>query len=335
VLTTLKRIALVGCALLATAGNAHAAAPPALGAEHLVMGNPSDATPDRKKRNNYLVLKRQYVLSYNNANGTPNWVSWRLSKKWLGKAGRGGIPFAADKSLPAGFFIVQPNSFRDEGFARGHLCPAADRGRSARDVTATFLTSNMMPQSPRNNSLTWKALEDYCRQQVKLKDVYVVAGPAGRGGWGQKGHRTYLRSGRGKVQVPGKTWKVILVVPAGVSHPDKVTVQSKMIAVIMPNSQEIQTDWEKYRVPVREVEDLTGYTFFSRLPPKVAVALKGNLPDGMLAAFVKGCVIGNKRKKIFHVPTGRYYQQMKTSPSAVFFKDAEAAKKAGYTASQR
>src|SRR4051794_35256886 len=55
---------------------------------HLFTGNPSGATAERAKADNYLLRKKQYALSYNNAHGTANWVSWQLSKAWLGGARR-------------------------------------------------------------------------------------------------------------------------------------------------------------------------------------------------------------------------------------------------------
>jgi endonuclease G len=45
------------------------------GDEHFHLGNPSAATTHKDKPDNYLLRKRQFVLSYNNSKGTPNWVS--------------------------------------------------------------------------------------------------------------------------------------------------------------------------------------------------------------------------------------------------------------------
>ncbi len=53
---------------------------------NLLLGNPSGATADPSNRNNYLMDKGYFVLSYNNARGTPNWVSWRLTQSDLGSA---------------------------------------------------------------------------------------------------------------------------------------------------------------------------------------------------------------------------------------------------------
>src|SRR5262245_8036208 len=65
--------------------------PPARAADegvHQFTGNPSGASTDEAKADNYLVKKRQYALSYNSSNGTANWVSWQLSKAWLGRVHR-------------------------------------------------------------------------------------------------------------------------------------------------------------------------------------------------------------------------------------------------------
>src|SRR5689334_8619219 len=53
---------------------------------NLAMGNPSGAGTSNP--NNYLMTKPQYVLSYNNARGSANWVSWHLSTAWKGTTPR-------------------------------------------------------------------------------------------------------------------------------------------------------------------------------------------------------------------------------------------------------
>ena len=91
--------------------------------------------------------------------------------------------------------VVRPNDYRGAGFDRGHLCPAGDRSVSREDMDATFLMSNMVPQAPDLNRITWEKLESYCRDQVRDGDqvLYITAGPAGRGGVGSDGPRDTLR----------------------------------------------------------------------------------------------------------------------------------------------
>src|SRR6202040_2973568 len=97
----------------------------------------------------------------------------------------------------------------------------------------------------------------YCREQVRDrgKDLYVVAGPAGRVGVGSEGSRTFLRGARGQIVVPSKCWKVVLGVPAGTIDPSKVTAaEARVFAVIMPNLQGLASDWRSFAVSVKEVE---------------------------------------------------------------------------------
>jgi endonuclease G len=53
---------------------------------HLTLENPSNAAATDP--NNYLMVKPQYALSYNNSKGIPNWVSWQLNENWLGSVDR-------------------------------------------------------------------------------------------------------------------------------------------------------------------------------------------------------------------------------------------------------
>jgi endonuclease G len=85
---------------------------------HLFTGNPSGATANRAKPDNYLVKKRQYALSYNCSKGTANWAAWQLNKGWLGRTARGN-PFAPDLTLPRGFQVIRLNDYRGGGYVRG------------------------------------------------------------------------------------------------------------------------------------------------------------------------------------------------------------------------
>lgn len=237
--------------------------------KHLTMGNPSNADDDPRHSDNFLMKKPQYVLAYNKSNATANWVSWHLSNKWLGDEDRSD-DFRADQELPAGWFRVTQRSYVKSGFDRGHICPSGDRTADPDDNSATFLMTNMMPQAPRNNQQTWKHLEDYSRSLVKSKkELFIIAGPAGAGGIGKKGQRNQLIDNptREAITVPHSTWKVIMVLPEKRGDPiARVTTHTRLIAVVIPNEQQIETDWTEYRVSVDEVEELTGFNFFSELP---------------------------------------------------------------------
>lgn len=236
-------------------------------ADHLLMGNPSNAVTDIAQENNYLMSKPQYALSYNRSRAIPNWVSWHLDPLWLGTAPRQD-DFREDPTLPAGWFRVQDSSYSGSGFDRGHHCPSADRTNTVPDNSATFLMTNMMPQAPNNNQGPWAQLEEYSRTLVDQgNELYIVMGGAGQGGVGSNGAANTIAGGQ--IVVPAYTWKVIIVLPNGVNDVDRVFKNTRTIAVIMPNAQGLNTDWKSWRTSVDAVERLTGYNFFSNVRPQM------------------------------------------------------------------
>lgn len=262
-------------------GRAYGGLPPS--SWHLVMGNPSGATSEPSNRNNFLMEKRYFALSYNNQTGTPNWVSWHLSSDYLGEAERKNN-FDADASLPRGFRKIEHKDYTGSGFDRGHMCPHSDRAADLEMSYATFVMTNIVPQSHENNAGAWESLEIYSRwlASEKDQDLFIVSGPIGKGGEGKEGYRETIANGA--VTVPNKVFKVILAVNR-LDESDPlawVNARTRLIAVIMPNDRKVdQRNWGKYRVSVKAVEQATGLKFFDKVPAAVLAAAKekvDNLP---------------------------------------------------------
>lgn len=223
---------------------------------HMTMGNPSNAVYDTSFPANYLMEKSQYVLSYARDNGTSNWASWHLDTSWLGTTPRQDN-FAGDSTLPAGWYKVVSTSYQGSGYDRGHLCPSADRTLTVADNTATFLMTNMIPQTADNNRVTWEGLEEYARD-LAIDDgdeLYIIAGGYGNAGTINNGH----------IVVPTHTWKVIMVIDSGSDDVTRVTNSTRLIAVWVPNEDDIDNDWKTFRVSVDYVESMTGYDFFANV----------------------------------------------------------------------
>lgn len=260
--TSLSLFLVLGTLLIASGQFCIAAESP-----HLTMGNPNQATTDVSQKNNFLIVKDNYVLSYNDSRGTPNWVSWRLTRKDIGKAPR--FPFEPDESLPGGFRVVTPKDYAGSGFDRGHMCPHSDRSADNDMSRETFLMSNIVPQSPYVNQKAWAQLEIYCRDLAEIghKTLYIVCGPAGQGGEGSKGRMETIGP-TNKVVVPLQCWKVILVLDALRAGDPKKVAHARVISVIIPNDMSVGDDWAHFRRPMAEVEQLTGYKFFDRVPQR-------------------------------------------------------------------
>jgi endonuclease G len=239
---------------------------------NLALGEPSGATDDASDKNNYLLVKPQYVLSYNNDKGEPNWVSWRLQASDIGDTDRQNN-FHPEASLPAGFKRVTPDDYTGTGFDRGHVCNSKDRTASEADNSETFSMANMLPQTPDLNRHVWEQLESYSRTLAQAgSQLYIVAG-----GYGSA--KTIGRAN--KVNVPTNCWKIVVVFPQGGVDLSRVDASTRVIAVDMPNRQGIALDpWSKYLTTVADIEQKTGYHFFSDLPPDVQQALKAKKDSG-------------------------------------------------------
>lgn len=229
------------------------------GEDPLLLGNPSDATPDIANENNYLMVRPQYTLSYNRSKGTSNWVAWRLDSTWLGSAPRQD-DYRPDPSLPAGWYQVLDTDYSGGGYDRGHMCPSGDRTRSIPDNSSTFLMTNFVPQLAANNQGPWEDFESYCRTLAgQGNEIYIIDGPVGNIGTIAAGH----------VVVPAKTWKVVLILPNGTNDLQRVSRATRAFGIIVPNQASgvnLNDLWRKYRVTVDAVENLTGYNFFSAIP---------------------------------------------------------------------
>lgn len=238
---------------------------------HLTLGNPTNATTEA---NNYLMTKPQYVLSYNNTYRHANWVSWELSKTWLGSADRQN-DFRPDATLPNGWDQVITSDYTNSGFDRGHLCPSADRTKTDEDNSSTFLMTNIIPQAPDLNRESWAYLEDYSREIVKKGyKAYIISGTIGTGGVGSNGPLDKVKN---QINVPAYVYKIIVYYPESGS----LNSSADVIAVKFPNtnSDNKETSWLKYVTTPAEIEKTGKTSFFNSLPAATQSTLKSKRFD--------------------------------------------------------
>lgn len=246
---------------------------------HLILGNPSNAKTDINTPTNYLIEKDQFVLSYNRDRGIANWVSWHLNPDWRGSADRQN-DFRPDTDVPEAWYRVTQNDYRNSGFDRGHICPSADRTKTVSDNSNTFVMTNMMPQAPNNNRNTWRLLEEYGRDLLDQgKEIYIISGAYGQGGSGSNGGTTNTIAG-GKVVVPANTWKILIVLTNGSDDLNRITKETRVIAVDMPNTQSVGDDWGTYRVSVDELEQKTGLDFLSKVSTDIQAVIEAKVDNG-------------------------------------------------------
>lgn len=255
-----------------------------LSSDHLALGNPNNATINILMPDNYLIIRNEYATSYNNSKGHANWTAWNLTNAWLGSVSR-QEDFRADTDLPEGFLRVGSSDYNGAvtGFDRGHLCPSGDRTATAQANSMTFLMTNMIPQAPKNNQQIWAGLEDYTRTLVAngTMECYIFAGAYGRGGTSTIGGNVVNSIGGGRINVPARTWKIVVLMPIGTNDATRITASTRVIAVDMPNREDISsngatnsTAWKTYRVTVRSLEQATGFNFLSNVPQNIQDAIE-------------------------------------------------------------
>ncbi|MGY2130627.1 DNA/RNA non-specific endonuclease [Hymenobacter sp. HD11105] len=251
---------------------------PSVDNDHIALGNPSGAVTDINSPLNYLMQKPQYALSYNEKEGKPNWVSWHLDASDRGSAPRVDV-FGPDPTLPAGWYQVQANSYTGSGFDRGHNCPSADRTSSPENNAATFFMTNMMPQAPQNNQGAWGDLEEYTRSFLGANEMYVICGSYGIGGTGNNGGVT-MTLDQGRITVPNRTWKVIVILPVGDNDAARITANTRVIAVDMPNTNTLNPNWGTHRTSIDAIEAATGYDILSALPVDIQTVIEARIDNG-------------------------------------------------------
>lgn len=252
---------------------------------HLLLGNPSGAQTDAiNSPNNYLLKMDEYAVSYNRDKGIPNWVSWHLSEEWYTGDGSRQDDFRANPFLPSDWETPNSGSYSNSGFDRGHNCPSADRLCSDGTNSATFFMTNMVPQAPLHNQELWKHWECYFRYLANQdKELYIVMGNYGQGGDGFFGYKETIVDGDLTITVPESIWKVAIVIPKGDDNDlEYITAQSTVIAVDIPNSQQVADfdfDDSQFMTTVDEIESRmgAGFDLFSNLPNSVQSALENQV----------------------------------------------------------
>ncbi|MBR5856054.1 MAG: DNA/RNA non-specific endonuclease [Bacteroidales bacterium] len=195
-----------------------------------------------------LINYNGFTVNYNSKAKIPYWVAYSLeSYETDGENTRTGKKFRPDKSLP--YPQAEESDYRNSGWARGHMAPAADFKWSEEAMDDTFYFTNCCPQDVSLNGGMWSTLEKKTRSYAKKYGrVYVVTGPI----IGKKRNGTI---GEGGVTVPDSFFKALLVFDGKEYH---------TIAFVMKNGKQ-EGNMQKCAMSVNELEKRIGYDLFAAL----------------------------------------------------------------------
>ena len=235
-----------------------------VGSPHILLGIPLDADPS----DDYLINRQYWVASYNEGRLVANWVAWVLSAAEMGNTGRVG-KFHRDDDLPASFRKVRHEDYTNSGYQRGHQCPSNDRTTTFEANNATFLMTNMQPQTGELNHGPWQRSEEWAQTRARSgKHVLIVAGGVFTAGSGK------ISPG---VAIPDASYKIAVVLEPDQTAAD-VTTQTIVCAFIMPNLHEVKRNCYDYLVSVDEIEKQTGYDFLRDVPDDIENVIEAKVP---------------------------------------------------------
>lgn len=205
-----------------------------------------------------IIKHAYYTLSYNEKAEQAEWVAYELKKNYI-----------KNSNFKRPFFVEDPKvttqsadwrNYKNSGYDKGHLCPAADMEFDINAYNDTFFTSNISPQNHDFNAGIWNRLEQKLRfWAVKNDGLIVVTGGVLKG--------TSKGIGKEDVAVPNYFYKIALSNHKG---------NYKVIAFLVPNEKSSKPIFD-YVVSVDKLESITGIDFFPKLEDKIENTLEKNV----------------------------------------------------------
>lgn len=191
-----------------------------------------------------------FTVCYDIENHNPAWVGWELLRSEADGDVARTNKFWHDDDVAGCAFT---EDYKNSGYDRGHLCPAADQKWSYQAMRDCFSMANMTPQKHELNGGAWQTLEKKERAWAERDSaIVIVSGPIYTDADRQ-------RIGDTGVRVPSAFFKVMLA---------PYLEEPRAIGFVYPNGL-APGNMQDYSMSVDEVERIVGMDFFSNLPDDV------------------------------------------------------------------
>lgn len=190
-----------------------------------------------------------YSLVYNEENEQADWVSYQLLASELVPNFERTDKFLVDTIVLSG--TADNSDYKNSGYDKGHLAPAADMTWNEQAMKESFYFSNISPQLPGFNRGIWKKLEEKVRDWAKIYEViYVTTGPIC--------DQSTQTIGDNAVMIPTHFYKTILI------YNDSI---KQSIGFVFPN-EKCEGELFDYAATVDSIELITGNDFYFALPDR-------------------------------------------------------------------
>ncbi len=193
-----------------------------------------------------------YTINYNANWYIPNWVAYELTSTEVEGQEPRSNNFAPDPQIAE---PVMEFEYKNSGYDRGHMVPAADMKWSGQAMSESFYMSNVCPQNKNLNSKDWLRLEEQVRHVAhSCGNVFVCCGPIVT-------DSTITIGTIHNIVVPQAFFKVLLR--------QKGNTYSA-IGFKMPNkARDCKRDLSYYAISINELESELGIDFFPALPDEI------------------------------------------------------------------
>jgi len=217
------------------------------------FGLPACSAPHQE-----IAERTAFTLCFDSSVKVARWSAYELKPEHLqSPAAPRPSRFRRDPLLPS----PSDSDYRNSGYSRGHLVPAADLAWNTLALRDSFLLSNAIPQNQSLNAGKWRSLERAVRTLATSADaVIVLSGPIFC--------ETVEHIGANQVAVPCELFKVVLAI-----HHDELT----MFAAILPNTGNPNAPLAAFFTSVDEVQRRTGLDFFAALPASLQARLESTV----------------------------------------------------------
>ena len=209
-----------------------------------------------KSTKSQVIEHAGYTVSYNEQRRNPNWVAYELTAKEVSGTEPRGSKFIPDPEVKGRQAVDE--DYRNSGWDRGHLAPAADMKWSEQAMDESFYLSNISPQNGNLNRGVWKSIEELTRDNAnRYGEILVVTGPV----FTRKKGLGHI--GDNRVLIPNGFYKVLLAYNNGYTG---IGFYCENIA----GKKKLQT----YAKSIDEIEEITGIDFFHLLPDEIETGVE-------------------------------------------------------------
>ncbi len=210
-------------------------------------------------RNEIYINYTGFAISYNPDWKIPNWVAYELIDTEVAGEEPRSNRFMPDPNLTFVQTAVD-SDYKNSGFDRGHLAPAADMKWSKQAMKESFYFSNICPQNHNLNAGVWNSLEEQVRSLALQKgSIYVVCGPI----VGENPQTI----GENNVVVPQQFFKALL---------QNTNDDWQAIGFVFDNKSG-KKPLSTCALSINELEEITRITFFPALPKKITKNVKSEV----------------------------------------------------------